>query len=430
MVYYGGTTRFLSFIGLIALSAYLSLFSGLAGILIKKTLNSNLLSYLIIPFIWVSKDILIEKIFGGFPWCIAGYSQYKNIYFIQMAEIVGIHLITFSLIYFNILFYLLFKHKNKKIALVIIISFVFIYSEGYFLYKRNNYKIKDIKTHIAGIIQPNTKNDQNLNYQEKIKKLEELFNDSKKLKEKGAEFVIWPEYTVSIYPLQNNFYKRKFFNFTNLNVPIFAGFTDLKNSREIYNSIILFQKNKIEKYDKVHLTPFGEYIPFRKLLFFVKKITNEIGDFTFGKSVHNLKINNHFASTPICYEIIFPELIRKFISYGGELIITISNDSWFGDSSAPLQHLSMAVFRSIENRRYILRSTSNGISAVISPSGEIMYQSSSHTKDTFIAKFKYLTKKSFFTRYGYMFPYFCIILVIIYFIKIKFFTKNKKSKIV
>jgi len=430
MVYYGGTTRFLSFIGLIALSAYLSLFSGLAGILIKKTLNSNLLSYLIIPFIWVSKDILIEKIFGGFPWCIAGYSQYKNIYFIQMAEIVGIHLITFSLIYFNILFYLLFKHKNKKIALVIIISFVFIYSEGYFLYKRNNYKIKDIKTHIAGIIQPNTKNDQNLNYQEKIKKLEELFNDSKKLKEKGAEFVIWPEYTVSIYPLQNNFYKRKFFNFTNSNVPIFAGFTDLKNSREIYNSIILFQKNKTEKYDKVHLTPFGEYIPFRKLLFFVKKITDEIGDFTFGKSVHNLKINNHFASTPICYEIIFPELIRKFISYGGELIITISNDSWFGDSSAPLQHLSMAVFRSIENRRYILRSTSNGISAVISPSGEIMYQSSSHTKDTFIAKFKYLTKKSFFTRYGYMFPYFCIILVIIYFIKIKFFTKNKKSKIV
>lgn len=146
--------------------------------------------------------------------------------------------------------------------------------------------------------------------------------------------------------------------------------------------------------------------------------------------MHNLKINNHFASTPICYEIIFPELIRKFISYGGELIITISNDSWFGDSSAPLQHLSMAVFRSIENRRYILRSTSNGISAVISPSGEIMYQSFSHTKDTFIAKFKYLTKKSFFTRYGYMFPYFCIILVIIYFIKIKFFTKNKKSKIV
>lgn len=430
MATYGGTSRFLSFIGLIALSAYLSLFSGVAGIFIKKSLNSNLLSYLIIPFIWVSKDILIEKLFGGFPWCFAGYSQYKNIYFIQIAEIVGIHLITFFLIYFNILLYLLFKHKNKKLILVIIISFVFIYSEGYFLYKRNSYEIKDIKTHIAGIIQPNTKNDQNLNYHEKIKKLGELFNDSKKLKEKGAEFIIWPEYTVSIYPLQNNFFKRKFFNFTNLNVPIFAGFTDLKNSKEIYNSIILFQKNKTEKYDKVHLTPFGEYIPFRKLLFFVKKITDEIGDFTFGKSVHNLKINSHFTSTPICYEIIFPELIRKFISYGGELIITISNDSWFGDSSAPLQHLSMATFRSIENRRYILRSTSNGISAVISPSGEIIYQSSSHTKDTFIAKFKYLTKKTFFTRYGYMFPYFCIILVVIYFIKIKFFTKNKKSKTV
>ena len=430
MFTYGGTSRFLSFIGLIALSAYLSLFSGLAGIFIKKSLSSNILSYLIIPFIWVSKDILVEKIFGGFPWCFAGYSQYKNIYFTQMAEIGGIHLITFFLIYFNILFYLLFKHKNKKLILVIIISFIFIYSDGYFLYKSNNYEMKDIKTHIAGIIQPNTKNDQNLNYQEKIKKLEELFNDSKTLKEKGAEFIIWPEYTVSIYPLQSNFFKRKFFNFTNSNVPIFAGFTDLKNSKEIYNSIILFQKNRIEKYDKVHLTPFGEYIPFRKLLFFVKKITDEVGDFTFGKSVHNIKINNHFASTPICYEIIFPELIRKFISNGGELIITISNDSWFGDSSAPLQHLSMAIFRSIENRRYILRSTSNGISAVISSSGEITYQSPSHTKDTFIAKFKYLTKKTFFTKYGYIFPFLCIIIVVIYFIKIGFFPKKKKSKII
>ena len=347
-----------------------------------------------------------------------------------MAEIGGIHLITFFLIYFNILFYLLFKHKNKKIILVIIISFIFIYSDGYFLYKSNNYEIKYIKTHIAGIIQPNTKNDQNSNYQEKIKKLEELFNDSKKLKERGAEFIIWPEYTVSIYPLQNNFYKRKFIDFTNSNVPIFAGFTDLRNHKEIYNSVILFQKNSIEKYDKVHLTPFGEYIPFRKLLFFVKKITDEIGDFTFGKSVHNLKINKHLASTPICYEIIFPELIRKFISNGGELIITISNDSWFGDSSAPLQHLSMAIFRSIENRRYILRSTSNGISALISSSGKIIYQSPSHTKDTFIAKFKYLTKKTFFTKYGYIFPYICIIIVAIYFIKIGFFAKKKKSKIV
>jgi apolipoprotein N-acyltransferase len=176
---------------------------------------------------------------------------------------------------------------------------------------------------------------------------------------------------------------------------------------------MLFNGNKIEKYDKFHLTPFGEYVLFRRWLFFVKKITDQIGDFTPGKILHNLNFSGHLLATPICYEIIYPELSRDLAARGAEVIVTISNDSWFGNSAAPYQHLAMAVFRSIENRRYLLRSTSNGISALVDPAGRIIYQSPLHKPDQFLASFQYLKHKTIFTRWGYLFPYFCFLLVLL-----------------
>jgi apolipoprotein N-acyltransferase len=170
----------------------------------------------------------------------------------------------------------------------------------------------------------------------------------------------------------------------------------------------------------VHLTPFGEYVLFRKYLFFVKRITDEIADFSPGEGVRNLHLPGYVLSTPICYEVIFPELVRDFISRGGGLLVTISNDSWFGDTSAPYQHLAMAVFRCIENRRYLLRSTTNGVSAVVASSGKIEYQSRYNTADRFIGEFKVIRHKTFFTCCGYLFPYLCICFLAAYLIYKKF----------
>ena len=442
MVRYGGMSQTLSILAVILLAAFLSLFTGGAGTLIKKMVilrPGNLIRGLwVIPFIWVSKELVVEKIFGGFPWCSPGYSQYKNIYLAQIAEIGGIHLVTFIVIYFNVLLYLLIrswsqakkgqpqpesgqllKNRVKRILAAILISVVGLYTTGYFLYLFNENKTSNLPFHTAGILQPNTRNDQVFNWKQKNQKLDEFFSDSRELMEKGAEFVIWPEFTISIYPLQNKSYYNRFKKFVKDNGPMLAGFTDFKGYNEIYNSLILFEKDTFQKYDKVHLTPFGEYILFRDILFFVKRITDEIGDFTPGEQVHNLLLNNHPVSTPICYELIFPELVREFIVKGGEVIIIASNDSWYGDTSAPYQLLAMSIFRSIETRRYILRSTTNGISALIAPSGEILYQSPFNTKDTFTAKFKYNKRKTIFIHFGYLFPYFCIIFFLVYFLKQK-----------
>jgi len=170
MVRYGKMSLGISILGFILLATFLSLFTGGAGSIIKKTLilrqGDPIWRLLVIPFVWVSKDLVVEKIFGGFPWCSPGYSQYKNIYFTQIAEIGGIHLVTFTVIYFNVLLYLLLKswsqakkaplqpHRQpqpkfgrflnsraKVILAAILISGVGLYTTGYFLYRFNEIKL-------------------------------------------------------------------------------------------------------------------------------------------------------------------------------------------------------------------------------------------------------------------------------------------------
>lgn len=321
MVHYGGMSRTISFLGIVIMVSYLSLYMGVAGSLIKGILNEpnrSPITFLWIPVIWVGKDLVQEKIVSGFPWCFAGYSQHGNTYFAQLAEWGGIHLLTFLVITVNVLLYLLIKRKDWKLGAALAVLFLCVYTVGYFLYRSSEAQIRDLPVHTAGILQPNTSNDQRFGWDEKNEKLEAFFNDSAALKAQGAEFVIWPEFSIPIYPLQNKYYFKKIMDYVKENGPLLAGFTDFQGRREIYNSLILFEKDGVKKYDKVHLTPFGEYLLFREVLFFVERITQEIGDFTPGAELHNLSFNGHAVAPPICYELIFPELVRDLIAKGAK----------------------------------------------------------------------------------------------------------------
>ena len=426
MVNYGNTSEFLAIIALVSLVIYLSIFNGIAGIFINKSINRGYNIFFMIPSLWVVKDFIIEKLFGGFPWEFIGYSQINNFYFVQNAEIGGIYLISFLVILINIYLSFSILDKNKTLIRALLVILVVIYLTGYILNVYSLNKISDIKYKKAGILQPNWYYKSKTEYLPIRKKLNILFNKSISLMNKGAEFVIWPEYTVSIYPTKNPYYMELFKDFTQKNIPIFAGFIDIKTRNEFYNTIFLFTDNGYQKYDKTRLTPFGEYVPFRKLLFFVKKITRGISDFSAGKIIKNLILNNHKFSTPICYEIIYPEIVREFTSKGGEVILTISNDSWFGNTSAPYQHLSMARMRAIENRRYVLRSTSTGISALINSTGKLLYKSPVYKEDDFIGEFKYIKYKTFYVKFGYLLPY--ILSIILFLFLLKSFLKNLKRE--
>jgi apolipoprotein N-acyltransferase len=183
-----------------------------------------------------------------------------------------------------------------------------------------------------------------------------------------------------------------------------------KGKVNYYNSAFLISPSKklIGKYDKIHLVPFGEYIPLRKLLFFIESSIGEgIGNFKPGKESFNFSLPQGKFGVLICFEIIFPDLCRRFVKDGADFLVTITNDAWFGKTSAPYQHLSMATFRAIENRVFIARAANTGISAFIDPKGKIVDQGGIFAEEAMNGTIHLSRNKTFYTLYGDVFAWSC-----------------------
>jgi apolipoprotein N-acyltransferase len=161
------------------------------------------------------------------------------------------------------------------------------------------------------------------------------------------------------------------------------------------------------RYDKIHLVPFGEYVPLSKLLFFIGSLGEGIGDFKSGKKIFNFSIPQGQFGVLICFEIIFPDLCRRFVKDGADFLVTITNDAWFGRTSAPYQHFSMATFRAIENRVFIARAANTGISGFIDPSGRIVKQGGIFTEEAMNGMIRLSSEKTFYTLYGDIFAWIC-----------------------
>jgi len=161
------------------------------------------------------------------------------------------------------------------------------------------------------------------------------------------------------------------------------------------------------RYDKVHLVPFGEFVPWP--FGFAKKISTEVGDYTPGNKALVLPVGDHKIATFICYESVFPSFVREFADGGAELLLNVSNDSWFGKSAARLQHLTIVRMRAAENRRWILRSTNDGITGTIDPAGRVLGTLPNYVQAASRTGYSYVKEKTFYTRYGDWFPILCAI---------------------
>ncbi len=193
---------------------------------------------------------------------------------------------------------------------------------------------------------------------------------------------------------------------------------DSVNSRYSNGAVLLDRDGKVSYiYDKIYLVPFGEYVPLRNILFFADKLTYGIGDYVPGDSY--IKAVTPFGSfgTLICYEIIFPGLVRKFYTRGGDFIVTITNDAWFGDTGGPYQHFDMAVFRAIENRKPVIRAANTGISGFIDSNGRIMDKTQLFKRTVLFKEIKTDRTMTVYTKYGDLFSYLCIVLFMLLIIK-------------
>lgn len=183
---------------------------------------------------------------------------------------------------------------------------------------------------------------------------------------------------------------------------------------KVYNSAALFAADGSYRghYDKIHLVPFGEYLPFASIFQFAGGLVAEVGESERGHYRTVFRPDGHGYGTFICYESIFADEVRQFVKGGAEVLVNISNDGWYGDTSAPWQHLNMARMRAIENRRWLLRDTNTGVTGAIDPYGHLREQAPRHTRTAIAVGFDYADEMTFYTRFGDLFAYGCSLVVI------------------
>jgi apolipoprotein N-acyltransferase len=407
------------------LCSYLALYPALFGAAAVHVRNTRPKLFLIAaPALWTALELARTYVFSGFPWSLLGYSQYSALPVIQIADITGVYGVSFAIVLVNTAvadFILDRKNRAGVIVAVLVMAFVV----GYGLLKL---RAPDGTERITvSVMQGNIEQDKKWDpaYQaDTLAVYRKLTLDA--LKE-HPDVVIWPETATPFYfnssGQRDQAMTADLAAFVRQNrVPLLFGSPtyEVKPNRRIIgrnSAFLLSSDGRLEAtYHKIHLVPFGEYVPLKKLLFFVEKMVQAIGDFQAGDAytVMTVPIDKNgthtgiTVNTVICYEIIFPDLVRRFVKKGSTVITTVTNDAWFGKTAAPYQHFSMAVFRAVENRVPVARAANTGISGFIDAKGNILATSAIFTEAYLTRTLVPGTEKTFYTRYGDLFSYACL----------------------
>ena len=193
--------------------------------------------------------------------------------------------------------------------------------------------------------------------------------------EQGATTIVWPESTVPLTFLSNDFYRDGVSLLSErwkADVILGSVAEDAEDMSRLWNAAYLVSNGDVKgRYDKVRLVPFGEYVPLRKVIFFAEKLVRAVGEFQFGTNAMPLD-GLHRYGLAICYEVVFPQITADQVRNGSDVLVTITNDAWFDQSAAPRQHLDMARLRAVETDRWLLRAGTTGISALVDPAGRIV----------------------------------------------------------
>jgi len=229
-------------------------------------------------------------------------------------------------------------------------------------------------------------------------------------KSQPPQLLVWPEVPAPFYADDPD-YLQLAANLARVTRTYFlGGVVGHRADGGLLNSALLVTPSgePVGRYDKVHLVPFGEFVPWP--FGFAKKISSEVGDYVPGSKVVVLPVGEHKISTFICYESVFPSFVRQFAADGAELLVNVSNDSWFGRSAARQQHLKIVRMRAAENRRWLLRSTNDGVTATIDPAGRLLGTLPNYVQAASRTGYSYVKETTFYTRYGDWFPLLCAII--------------------
>ncbi len=417
MSHYGGLPLPLGVAIFIAMSLFLGLYGGVfAWAVFRFRLGHSFGRWLLVPLAWASVEYARTYLLTGFPWNLIASAIVDYTSFAQFARAAGPYLLGAMVVFSSTVLAWLITQRVTPIARVLVIGFasilIFVWWMSGLVAAKLTMRPTGIAPATAAVIQPNIGQEMRWDAENTMRIYNEMIALTRKAIAGGAEIVIWPESTVPLAFASNDFFKRQIEEISATHhVDIILGSVaeDPAKASRIWNSAFLVSEGRSSgRYDKIRLVPFGEYVPLRKMLFFAEKLVRAVGTFEFG--TNDRPLQGKFAYGPaICYEVVFPQLTRKQVRNGADVLVTITNDAWFDGSSAPRQHLNQARLRAIEGDRYLLRAATTGISAFINPAGQIVEQLPMNRSGIIFAKFQARRSTTPYVRFGDWFAWLAVL---------------------
>jgi len=388
--------------------------------------RSAALACVLAPFLWVTLEFLRTHLpYIGFPWNLTGYAAVGDLALLQIAPLTGIYGLSFVIAAFSSLVAFAILTKERRAWLVTAVATVILIVVAF---AGNHFVPAAVPHHVAHLVQTNFPQSESYPsnwlqlHASELDELEHISVAAGKKTPEPPDLIVWPEVPAPFSLQESAFAERAQRIARDSGADFLVGVVDWKRDaagKEVAsNSAVLLDPagRRIYTYDKIHLVPFGEYVPLRQWITFAGRLTADISDFTPGSVYAVAKIPDGSFGTFICYEAIFPDEVRRFAAQGAQLLITISNDGWFGRSAAPEQHLMMARVRAVESRRWMLRDTNNGFTASVDPYGRIVAEMPTDIRGELDAPYDFRSDTTPYVRFGDWFAWLCVLACLAIFI--------------
>ena len=420
---YGGMPLFLSWAVYLLGIAVVACYTAVACFFVRHLLfRHGERMLLLFPFVWIVIEFL-ESVspVEGLPWLLAGYTQTRFPAVLQTADLAGIYGISFLVIVVNTALAWLCLRKGRDFAAWLpamvaggFLGVALLY--GHIAMQR--WEKIDARFH-AALLQGNLSVEDARDLlrdkfeQGYVRMADRLATESPD----SVDLLVLPESPAPKYFQFDEDYRRTMETLarryplgmilSNINIEERADGTEAY----LNSAFFLDGDGKLTGiYDKIHLVPFGEYVPYKKLFFFAETVSGEMGGFTAGKDTRVLRLGDHPANAVICFEAVFPDLVRRSVKQGSQVIINLTNDGWYGVSDAPYQHLEIARVRAVENRRYFLRAANSGVSTIIDPIGRMESSTGLMQEAICRGNFAFIEAKTIYTRCGNYLIWLCAII--------------------
>lgn len=409
MVTFGGLPVAAAWPVALLLVAYLSIYPAVFGWLLARAVAVHGTTALwLAPALWAGTEFLRGWLFTGFPWVALGYSQATTLPIAQLASIGGVALITLlvATVSASLAVAALAPRGAAWRALALAAALVAgALAWGHWRVARGEWVGAGTPLRV-GIVQGNVAQEQKWDPARSGDILRRYVELSREVVRGGARLVVWPESATPFFFEEDPDGQQQILDLARQSRAWFLlGSDQIERGRpaRYYNAAFLVSPEgwPAAVYRKVHLVPFGEYVPLRRLLFFARPLVDGIGDFAHGREVTRLEVDGHPVTTAICYESVFPYLAREAVTrHGSQLLTAITNDAWYGWSSAPFQHFEQGSLRAIEFGRYFVRAANTGISAVVDPYGRVLARRELFVTATIEAEVRLLEGRTVYATIG------------------------------